>query len=199
MRRAARSCCSAAPTAPTSSTIRGRGTARRGSSCRRPVRRPDGSTSRSPTIRCAARRCSLVGSRSRTSRIAGSSSVSTWTAQTPVVLPPARSRHAIAYDAIHHTAVAFSGEHAGPRAADTWVRDFESAVHPAERCMRATEDSDGDGLAGCADPDCFARCTPMCPPGATCAAGYPCVRRRSVRARRGLPDLPGRLHAAVAR
>ena len=98
---------------------------------------------------------------------------STWTAQSPVVLPPARWRHALAYDAIHHAAVVFSGKHAGPTAADTWVRDFESAVRPPERCMRATEDSDGDGLAGCADPDCFARCAPICPPGAPCPTGYP--------------------------
>jgi hypothetical protein len=50
---------------------------------------------------------------------------------------------------------------------------FESAVHPADRCMRAADDTDGDGLAGCADPDCFARCRPMCSPGAPCDASYP--------------------------
>ena len=34
-------------------------------------------------------------------------------------------------------------------------------------------DADGDGLAGCADPDCWARCTPMCPPGTACDASWP--------------------------
>ncbi|MFN0248329.1 MAG: hypothetical protein ACKV2T_15670 [Kofleriaceae bacterium] len=34
-------------------------------------------------------------------------------------------------------------------------------------------DSDGDGLAGCADPDCWARCSPLCPPGTTCEPSWP--------------------------
>ncbi len=34
-------------------------------------------------------------------------------------------------------------------------------------------DTDGDGLAGCKDPDCWARCTPMCPPGALCEPSWP--------------------------
>lgn len=32
-----------------------------------------------------------------------------------------------------------------------------------ETCV-LDEDGDGDRLAGCADPDCWARCTPLCPP-----------------------------------
>ena len=42
-----------------------------------------------------------------------------------------------------------------------------------EACSLADLDSDGDGLAGCADPDCWARCTPMCPPGTTCDPSWP--------------------------
>jgi cysteine-rich repeat protein len=34
-----------------------------------------------------------------------------------------------------------------------------------ETCVEA--DLDGDGLAGCADPDCWRVCKPACPPGAT--------------------------------
>lgn len=34
-------------------------------------------------------------------------------------------------------------------------------------------DSDGDGLAGCDDLDCWWACTPTCPPGTACAAGGP--------------------------
>ncbi len=37
---------------------------------------------------------------------------------------------------------------------------------PAETCAGA--DTDGDGLAGCADPDCWYACTPTCMPGVTC-------------------------------
>ncbi len=34
-------------------------------------------------------------------------------------------------------------------------------------------DDDGDGKVGCADPDCWARCTPWCPPGAPCDPTLP--------------------------
>jgi cysteine-rich repeat protein len=35
-------------------------------------------------------------------------------------------------------------------------------------------DADGDGLAACADPDCWSRCSPLCPPG---TAGCPMTPR----------------------
>jgi hypothetical protein len=44
----------------------------------------------------------------------------------------------------------------------------ELSTEPHERCLVAAEDSDGDGLAGCADPDCWLRCNPACAPGASC-------------------------------
>jgi hypothetical protein len=34
-------------------------------------------------------------------------------------------------------------------------------------------DSDGDGLVGCADPDCWTHCQPLCPPGTSCVSGAP--------------------------
>lgn len=42
-----------------------------------------------------------------------------------------------------------------------------------ETCELATQDADGDGFAGCADPDCWGRCTPRCPPGTSCDATAP--------------------------
>jgi len=61
-----------------------------------------------------------------------------------------------------------------------WVISYESSqlaalVHeyssptPLETCTDATADLDGDGLAGCADPDCYWACG-GCPPFATCRA-----------------------------
>jgi cysteine-rich repeat protein len=44
-------------------------------------------------------------------------------------------------------------------------RQFANAS-PIESCV-AGEDTDGDGLAGCDDPDCYASCA-ACPPFATC-------------------------------
>jgi cysteine-rich repeat protein len=34
-------------------------------------------------------------------------------------------------------------------------------------------DADGDGLAGCTDPDCWWACTPLCPPRTSCPSGGP--------------------------
>ena len=47
-----------------------------------------------------------------------------------------------------------------------WLHWRGSSV--AETCVPA--DLDGDTLAGCADPDCWQVCTPLCPPGVACAA-----------------------------
>ncbi|MFN0246824.1 MAG: kelch repeat-containing protein [Kofleriaceae bacterium] len=44
----------------------------------------------------------------------------------------------------------------------------EIGFEPIERCL-ADADEDLDGLAGCADPDCWGRCHPMCQYGVECA------------------------------
>lgn len=41
-----------------------------------------------------------------------------------------------------------------------------------ESCI-AGQDQDGDGLAGCADPDCWMYCAPSCPPNAPCDPAAP--------------------------
>jgi hypothetical protein len=46
----------------------------------------------------------------------------------------------------------------------TWTSD-----DPRETCS-GIDDADGDGLLGCADPDCFGYCDPACPPAASCPA-----------------------------
>ena len=48
---------------------------------------------------------------------------------------------------------------------DTWTFRYEALV-PAESCLGL--DGDLDGLFGCADPDCFGHCAPLCPPQAPC-------------------------------
>lgn len=56
--------------------------------------------------------------------------------------------------------------------ADAWRLRW-SARTPYESCGEV--DSDGDGLAGCADPDCWASCTPLCAPTVTsCDPGPRC-------------------------
>jgi cysteine-rich repeat protein len=78
-------------------------------------------------------------------------------------LPP-RGSPAIAFDAKAGRLVMFGGLGNG-YLGDTWVYSFASSS-PIETCD-GVADSDGDGLRGCADPDCYGRCDPDCPPGAT--------------------------------
>jgi hypothetical protein len=42
-----------------------------------------------------------------------------------------------------------------------------------DEVCRDAGDHDGDGLAGCADPDCWYRCAPLCSPGLACPASAP--------------------------
>lgn len=69
------------------------------------------------------------------------------------------------YDPIRHAVVAFGGFIATGSLGETWLMRWESPT-PDEACDGT--DADADGLAGCADPDCWARCTPRCMPGTTC-------------------------------
>lgn len=48
----------------------------------------------------------------------------------------------------------------------------ETELEPFEACQLATADADGDGLAGCADPDCGFRCRPLCPLGEDCSGPH---------------------------
>ena len=73
----------------------------------------------------------------------------------------------VTYDAVRRSLLLYGGE-------STAKLDFEPVDNaPVERCVFASIDDDHDKLAGCADPDCWARCSPLCPPGETCGAGQP--------------------------
>jgi cysteine-rich repeat protein len=50
---------------------------------------------------------------------------------------------------------------------DSWELSWQG---PGVNELCGADDTDGDGLVGCADPDCWWVCTPSCPPGteATC-------------------------------
>ncbi|HEY4179120.1 MAG TPA: DUF4215 domain-containing protein [Kofleriaceae bacterium] len=98
----------------------------------------------------------------------------TWQQQFPSVSPTPRFSGALAYDSIRRALVVYGGLPSATAGADTWTYSYQSGAHPAEACRVSTFDTDGDGLAGCADPDCWGRCDPTCPPRSpTCVAGRP--------------------------
>jgi hypothetical protein len=65
----------------------------------------------------------------------------------------------------------FGGDAGGVVLDDLWRLRWDD--REANELCTITADTDGDGLAGCADPDCWAVCTPLCPPGSACPASAP--------------------------
>jgi cysteine-rich repeat protein len=82
---------------------------------------------------------------------------------------------ALAYDAVERRAVMFSGFSQIAIIDSTLALESTSPLEssPSERCLSSARDDDGDGLAGCADPDCWGRCRPGCVPGTTCSPSLP--------------------------
>ena len=123
-----------------------------------------------------------------------------WTQRQIVGTIAPRYREAVAYDAAHHAIVVFSGRvvSSGTPTGGTQLLAYWPNTTP-EACTSAQIDYDNDGQAGCADADCWSVCTPLCPPGATCPAGAPALRRRHVQRERGLQHLPERLRRVYRR
>ncbi len=89
---------------------------------------------------------------------------STWARRTLANAPPMAAGHQLAYDAVHGQTMLYLGQ--------TWTLMWASD-RSSDLCGAAV-DLDGDGLVGCADPDCWASCTPSCPPQASCALAPTC-------------------------
>lgn len=51
--------------------------------------------------------------------------------------------------------------------------ELVSRAQVADDSCHLPFDVDGDALIGCADPDCWIVCSPLCPPGVTCPATAP--------------------------
>jgi hypothetical protein len=84
--------------------------------------------------------------------------------------PQGRSGLGITYSATRHAIVIAGGTAGGSPVSgqlDTWQLGFVQ-VQSGEVC-ETTFDYDGDGLAGCADPECWPVCNPTCPLGAPAA------------------------------
>ncbi|HTR51063.1 MAG TPA: hypothetical protein VMJ10_10185 [Kofleriaceae bacterium] len=96
-----------------------------------------------------------------------------WNQRTVVGTIQPRYREGVAYDDVHHGLVVFSGEDNEGNLTGNTQRLAYWPNQTVEACTSAQIDYDNDGNAGCADPDCWAVCTPLCPPGVTCPAGSP--------------------------
>jgi hypothetical protein len=75
-----------------------------------------------------------------------------------VLDPSPRHHHAVTYDVARVTAIAFGGDDGTPLGLrDTGLLRCDDPSVPVEACQAAI-DSDGDGFAGCEDPDCAGFC-----------------------------------------
>jgi len=93
---------------------------------------------------------------------------------TPVPLfdvPKARRSHVLVPSPSGAGVIAFGGVNAGlDSSVVQLVSDEPTAAYAG---CHSQFDDDGDGAVGCDDPDCWARCTPWCPPGAPCDTTLP--------------------------
>jgi cysteine-rich repeat protein len=95
---------------------------------------------------------------------------SNWSQRAPSISVTARVA-AMATDPVHHRVLLFGGYAANGNQSDIYAYGFASTSVPADDCV-SDRDTDGDGLIGCTDPDCHARCAPLCPLSAS-GAGCP--------------------------
>jgi hypothetical protein len=96
-----------------------------------------------------------------------------WVALAPTDIFTPRIGHSAVFDPRAAAVLSFGGSDGVVESAERWHFRLASASAPAEACVIASDDTDGDGLAGCEDPDCWSRCTPSCPPGAACDGEAP--------------------------
>ena len=96
----------------------------------------------------------------------------TWERRHPVGTPPARGDAFAVYDQLNARVIMYGGR--GQLTTlfdDVWTYSYESNTPAIERCDGA--DGDGDQRVDCADPDCYPRCDPYCPPATTCISPRP--------------------------
>jgi hypothetical protein len=99
-----------------------------------------------------------------------------WAERLTATVPTPRELHAMTFDPVGRQVLMFGGlaqEGGTSFSGETWTLAFANANAPRESCGDAVLDVDDDGLAGCADPDCWARCTPGCAPAAPCDGDGP--------------------------
>jgi hypothetical protein len=100
-----------------------------------------------------------------------------WSALRPAASLGGLRASAAIFDPRRGEVVVFSGHNQLAVGADSLFKGLRalrsaSPTSTAENCL-LDRDGDGDGLVGCADPDCWSICTPTCPPKTSCDAPGP--------------------------
>lgn len=95
----------------------------------------------------------------------------TWVRRSQITQPAGRVGHAMTFLPTAQGLLLFGGNTDAQGADhDVWVYQLHDGATPVETCDAAT-DADGDGLRGCADPDCSGWCFPTCTYAATASCG----------------------------
>ena len=95
-----------------------------------------------------------------------------WAEIKPLTTPGARAAH-IAVPASDASGLyVIGGGNLSGVLGDQWLLTWSDTGRNYERCV-AHHDRDGDELDGCADPDCWWTCTPLCIPTLPCAPAAP--------------------------
>jgi hypothetical protein len=84
-----------------------------------------------------------------------------WREVSTLIGPEPRLSFAMTYEPVRERVVLHGGEASSGALASTWTFSYRR-VQPREACSSQL-DYDGDGAIGCADDDCWAVCTPLCP------------------------------------
>lgn len=136
-----------------------------------PVARSDATLTWNP----ARRRVTLVGGRANTIGVIDDVWEWTgvaWSELKPASTPGPRAGH-IAVPASDASGLYIAaGGNGGGVLGDEWLLSWSETDRLYERCLADT-DRDGDNARGCADPDCWWACTPLCLPGLPCASSAP--------------------------
>jgi hypothetical protein len=89
-----------------------------------------------------------------------------------IAMPTDRNEHRAVSDPVRARMLVFGGvSNTGNPIAQLIAYKYRAPF--ADEICRVGRDLDGDGLVGCADPDCAGACAPTCPPLSPCPIDAP--------------------------
>jgi cysteine-rich repeat protein len=101
----------------------------------------------------------------------GSLQSAQWEAIVPLMTPAARQAEAV-FTSLDGSGITAMGGASATALLDDWWELRSQGPRGSDQCERQL-DADGDGKAGCDDPDCWPICAPLCPPATSCPTDAP--------------------------